>query len=277
MSSILFDQMLSRYEVKTADDRIHALQEVMQQITLAGLYRAGFFDKAAFYGGTCLRIFHKLPRFSEDLDFSLLKADAQFQLENYFEAIENEFKAFGRAVHITKKESKQSTQVESAFLKDTTEIYDIKFQTTPTIKVKIEVDTQPPLGFTIEPKLLLLPFSFMVQCYSLPDLFAGKMHAFLFRSWKNRVKGRDWYDVEWYVRNSIPLNFDHFLQRAKQSHGYNEETLSRDIFKNMLVERIQHTDISLVKKDVQPFIKNHSEIDIWSSDYFLQLVDHIRY
>lgn len=277
MSNLVFDQMLSRYDIQSEDDRTNALHEVMQQIALAGLYRAGFFDKAAFYGGTCLRIFHKLPRFSEDLDFSLLKADSSFQLEIYFEAIISEFKALGREILISKKEKKKATQVESAFLKDTTEIFNLKFQTTPSIKVKIEVDTQPPMGYSTEPKLLLLPFSFMVQCYTLPNLFAGKMHAFLFRNWKNRVKGRDWYDLEWYVRNNVPLNFEHFLQRAEQTHAYTKETLTPEKLKELLRERISETDINLVKKDVLPFIKNPSDINIWSKEYFLQLADYVRF
>jgi predicted nucleotidyltransferase len=139
------------------------------------------------------------------------------------------------------------------------------------------VDTQPPMGFSTEPKLLLLPFSFMVQCYTLPNLFAGKMHAFLFRNWKNRVKGRDWYDLEWYVRNNVWLNFEHFLQRAEQTHGYSKQTLTTDKLKELLRERISETDINLVKKDVLPFIKNPSDTDIWSKEYFLQLADYVRF
>jgi len=277
MSNTLFDQMLSRYAIQTDNDRTNALHEVMQQIALAGLYRAGFFNKAAFYGGTCLRIFHGLPRFSEDLDFSLLQPDHNFSLKNYFETIIDEFKALGREVIISKKEKKQQSNVESAFLKDTTEIYNLRFQTTQSIKIKIEVDTQPPLDFSTEPKLLLLPFSFMVRCYTLPDLFAGKMHAFLFRNWKTRVKGRDWYDFEWYVRNNIPLGFEHFLQRSKQTHGFTEETLTPHIFKKLLKERISETDINLVKNDVRPFIKNQAETDIWTKEYFLQLADFITF
>lgn len=277
MNSSVFEQMVSRYTIKTADDRNNALHEVMQQIALAGLYRGGFFNKAAFYGGTCLRIFHALPRFSEDLDFFLLQPEPNFAIADYFDAIVDEFKALGREVVITKKEIKITSLVESAFLKDTTEIYDIRFQTTPNIKIKIEVDTQPPLGFSTEPKLLLLPFSFMVQCFILPDLFAGKMHALLFRTWRNRVKGRDWYDFEWYVRHQIPLGFEHFIKRAHQTHGYDHTNLSAMEFKELLRKKIREIDLKLVKKDVQPFIKDPSEIAIWSTDYFLQLVDYMNF
>jgi hypothetical protein len=157
--------MLSRYELRTDDDYINAQHEVMQQVTLAGLYRGGFFNKAAFYGGTCLRIFYGLQRFSEYMDFSLIQSDADFKLEAYFEPIKIEFNALGREVVISRKEKKNQTNIESAFLKDDTAIYNVQFRTERNIKIKIEVDINPPMGFTTEHKFLLLPFSFMARCY----------------------------------------------------------------------------------------------------------------
>ena len=277
MPSPIFENMLSRYEIHTKEDRTNALHEVMQQIALAGLYRGGFFDKAAFYGGTCLRIFYGMQRFSEDMDFSLLKSDETFDLENYFDAIIAEFSAVGRKITITRKEKKMQTNVESAFLKDTTEIYNLQFSTERSVKIKIEVDTQPPAGFTTEYKLLMLPFSFLVRCYTLPDLYAGKIHALLFRNWKNRVKGRDWYDFEWYVRNNVSLNFNHLQKRAEQISNLYKQDFTLDIFKKMLKERIEKTNIEMVKNDIRPFLKNPMEMDIWSTDYFSQLVDMIIY
>ncbi|GHU91391.1 hypothetical protein FACS1894155_10990 [Bacteroidia bacterium] len=276
MNSI-FKNMLSQYSPATKEEKDNATHEVMQQITLAGLYKAGFFEKAAFYGGTCLRIFYGLQRFSEDMDFSLLQPDENFRLENYFDAIIAEFQSLGREITITRKEKKTQTNVESAFLKDNTEIYNLAFTTEKNVKIKIEVDTQPPLGFATEHKLLMLPFSFMVRCYTLPDLYAGKMHAFLFRAWKSRVKGRDWYDFEWYVRNNIALNFRYLQQRAEQINTIKNDDFTIDIFKDLLKEKILKTDINSVKNDVRPFIKNRAEMDIWSADYFLQLVDRINF
>jgi len=276
MSNTIFDNMLSRYSVVTKDDLTNAKHEVMQQITLAGLYRSGFFNRAAFYGGTCLHIFYGLQRFSEDMDFSLLQADENFTLENYFDAIISEFQAIGRDITITKKEKKTQTNVESAFLKDNTEVYNLSFSTEKQIKIKIEVDTQPPTGFTTEYKLLLLPFSFMVRCYTLSDLYAGKMHALLFRNWKTLVKGRDWYDFEWYVRNNVELNFNHLQKRAAQISNLNEQDFTLDTFRKMLKERIEKTNIEVVKNDVRPFLKNPQEMEIWSTEYFLQLVDMIN-
>ena len=275
MPNTIFENMLSRYPIATKDDLSNATHEIMQQIALAGLYRGGFFDKAAFYGGTCLRIFYGMQRFSEDMDFSLLQADDSFHLENYFDAITSEFQTIGRDITIVKKEKKQQTNVESAFLKENTEVYNLSFSTEKQIKIKIEVDTQPPAGFATEYKLLLLPFSFMVRCYTLSDLYAGKMHALLFRNWKTRVKGRDWYDFEWYIRNNVALNFNHLQKRTEQISNLRKEDFSLEIFKKMLKERIENTNIEMVINDISPFLKNQSEIEIWSTDYFLQLVDMI--
>jgi hypothetical protein len=177
---------------------------------------------------------------------------------------------------ISKKEKKGLTNVKSAFLYYYTAVYNLQFRTERSVKIKIEVDVHPPPNFTTEYKLLLLPFSFMTRCYALPDLFAGKMHALLFRAWKNRVKGRDWYDFEWYVRNGTALNFNHFSQRCYQIGSLQEGELTRDTFKQMLKDKILKTNMEMVKNDVRPFIKNPSEMDIWSNDYFLQLADMIR-
>ena len=240
---------------------------------LAGLHRGGFFDRAAFYGGTCLRLFHQLPRFSEDMDFSLLSLDEDFKFENYFQPIIDEFDILGRKVEIKKKDRKTFGRVDSAFLKDNTDVYNIAFQTEKAVKVKIEVDTQPPLLFATEQKPLTIPYTFMVRCFQLPDLYAGKMHALVFRNWKTRVKGRDWYDFEWYVRWRVPLDFKHLQERIREFNGVE---MSQDEFKIMLKERLSTTNIEDVKKDVRPFLRNDPhELDVWTNDYFLQLADMI--
>lgn len=268
----LYEKMLSAYDQSTDQARRNAIYEVSQQIVLAGLSDGGFFDKAAFYGGTCLRIFHGLNRYSEDMDFTLLKEDESFNFEQYFQPIINQFALVGRTVEITKKNKKGFGKVESAFLKDNTDVYDISFQTEKSIKIKIEVDTLPPLKFSTEQKLLLLPKSFMSRCVALPDLFAGKVHALIFRAWKNRVKGRDWYDFEWYVRNRVPLNFEHLQERIRQFNG---TEMNLDEFKTALKERLSGTDINQVKADILPFLNNPRELDIWSNDYFEQMADMI--
>ena len=266
--------MLAAYDLSTSEKKRNAIYEVNQQVVLAGLYTGGFFDVAAFYGGTCLRIFHGLPRFSEDMDFTLLSTDDTFDFSNYFQPIIEEFASIGRSVDIKKKSKKGFSRVESAFLKDNTDVYDISFQTDKSIKIKIEVDTCPPLKFDTEQKLMLQPRSIMARCLDLPDLFAGKMHALLFRTWKNRIKGRDWYDFEWYVRHNIPLGFDHFVERVSQFNG---ETIDRLSFMERLKERFASADINQVKADVLPFVRNPKELDIWSNEYFLRLTEMLTY
>ena len=270
----IYQKMLSDYDLSTAQQRRNAVFEVNQQIVLAGLNRGGFFDTAAFYGGTCLRIFHGLNRFSEDMDFSLTVPDENFHFEKFFPYIVDEFAYVGRKVEIHKKEKRTFGRVESAFLKDDTDVYDLTFQTEKSIKIKIEVDTDPPMQFHTEDKLLLQPFSFMVRCFTLPDLFAGKMHALLFRNWKNRVKGRDWYDFEWYVRNGVPLDFAHLQERIRQFNGLE---MDKEEFLERLKERLSNTDIVQVKRDVEPFMKNVNETAIWSNDYFVQLAERIKF
>lgn len=272
MSNNLYEQMLSAYDMTTEQQQRNAIFEANQQVILAGLADGGFFNHAAFYGGTCLRIFHGLQRFSEDMDFSLLAPEEDFEFTQYFQSIIDKFAMVGRDVEIRKKDKKHFGKVESTFLKDNTDVYDVTFQTEKPVKIKIEVDKQPPMGFTTEQKLLLLPQSFMTRCFTLPDLFAGKMHALVYRAWKNRVKGRDWYDFEWYIRNRVPLDFRHLKERAMQ---FNNEKISKDSFLDKLKGRLATADIEQVKADVLPFIKRPQELEIWSNDYFLQLASMI--
>lgn len=270
----IFDEMVAAYNPQNAEQRLNAQHQAMQQIVLAGLQKGGFFEHAAFYGGTCLRIFHNLPRFSEDMDFSLTEKNPSIHLENYFQAIQDVFAFTGKEVVITKKEKLNFGRVESAFLKEDTSAYDIAFRTEKTVKVKIELDTDPPLLFDTEQKLLMKPYSLMVRCFTLPDLFAGKMHALVYRNWKSRVKGRDWYDFEWYIRFNVPLNFAHLQERIREFSG---KEVSKEEFMQLLRERLSTADINQVKQDVLPFVDRPSDLNIWSNDYFLQLADRIRF
>lgn len=277
----MIKQWIESYKPKNVQETEQALREIMQEITLAGLYRANFFKHAAFYGGTALRIFHGLNRFSEDLDFSLLEKNPDFELESYLNTVIDEFNALG--IHVTfKQKLKLSTSnVDSAFLKSNTlwselvfenTIPQIKLSTKPGIKIKVEVDTDPPLNFETENQLLIKPFSFYVNCFTLPNLFAGKMHALLFRKWKNRVKGRDWYDLEWYIKKGVELNLNHLCQRALESGDWKENSLTRDQLIELLNAKINAINIENVKEDVIRFIQNPNDLEIWSQDYFKKLI-----
>ena len=277
----MLQQMLNRYKITNDEDYRNALREIFQEITLAGLYRGGFFEKAAFYGGSALRIFYHLDRYSEDLDFSLLEPQKDFKFEPYFKAIEDEFIALGINMSIDSKSKNSASNIESAFLKSDTSIYILSLEAPldlkKPIKIKFEVDTNPPLGFDTQEKLLLQPFSFYVKCFSPKDLYAGKMHALLFRNWKTRVKGRDWYDFEWHVKNGFELNLEHLTMRARESGSISSDQIfTKELLVEMLQEKIKMLDINSAKLDIRRFVADDKVLDIWSQDYFLQLVDKIH-
>lgn len=271
----IFDEMLGAYAPRTTEERLNAIHEVMQQVVLCGLYRGGFFKKAAFYGGTCLRIFHGLPRFSEDMDFSLTDREPDFRLEPYFDSIVDTFAAMGQKVALAAKEKTRESAIRSAFLKSETAQYDLHLERGRNITIKIEVDTTPPLAFETEEKLLLQPVSFYTRCLTLPALFAGKLHALIFRRWQHRVKGRDWYDFEWYVRHGVPLDFRHFCERVRQ-FGSARVPESPDELRAMLTERLREVPMRAVIADVRPFIAHPEELAIWSTDYFVQLAGMMK-
>lgn len=282
----MIKEWLQEYNPQNQKQTFDALREIMQEIALAGLQRAGFFEKAAFYGGTALRIFYKLDRFSEDLDFSLMKTDSKFSLETYFEAIVKEFQALGITVNITEKRKSNPSNIDSAFLKSDTVwkelvlkeiVPHIGITTLPSVKIKIEVDRNPPLGFATEEKLLLRPFSFYVKCFTLPSLFAGKMHALLFRKWINRVKGRDWYDLEWYIKKGVALDLNHFLLRAQDSNHWKNVNITQEEVLQLLQEKIKTIDFEKVKVDVVRFIEDDSELQIWDEHYFLDLIKRLKF
>ena len=270
------EQMLRRVPQDSDLERSQAMRQVMQEIALAGLVRRGFFAKAAFYGGTCLRLFHQLPRFSEDLDFSLLQPDPDFRLQPYLQGMEEEFSGLGIEVQISEKQKTNPSPILSAFLKASTTIVQLAITETKTLRIKFEVDTDPPLGFSTEEQLLLQPYSCYVKCFSLSDLFAGKMHAVLFRQWQQRVKGRDWFDLEWYVRGGIPLHLDHLAERARQSgHWPLDQPFSASSLQVLLAERIARLDVANARLDIERFIAQPEPLAIWSQDYFQQLAQRV--
>jgi len=282
----MIKEWIEEYEPQNEEEILSALREIMQEITLAALSRTDFFEQAAFYGGTALRIFYGLDRYSEDLDFSLLKTDSNFSIEPYFKAVIDEFNALGLTVSIQEKKKTKQTAVDSAFLKAETIWQEIILEdiiketgvrSNKTLKIKIEVDRQPPLNFQTEEKLLIRPFSFYVKCFTKPSLFAGKMHALLFRKWKNRVKGRDWYDLEWYIKKGIPLDVIHFLNRAKDTNDLQGEKISKEQIIKLLDAKIESVSFKSIKEDIVRFIKDDEVLNIWSPEYFTDLINKMKF
>jgi predicted nucleotidyltransferase component of viral defense system len=279
--------MLEQYHCRSSEDYENALKEIIQQISLLGLWRSKFFEKAAFYGGSALRILYGLDRFSEDLDFSLFKKDKKFSLTEYTGAVEHELKSFGFSVTVAQKEKTAQSCVESAFIKAGT-IQNMLVIDTPIevvkkvhkrkeLKVRFEIDIDPPSGFSVEAKYLFLPIPFSVNVYAPADLFAGKIHAVLCRAWKNRVKGRDWYDLVWHVARDIPVHLDHLEKRMKQN-GDLTPGVSLDVayLQKMLMRKIEHTDFDLAADDVRNFVKDPSPLRLWSKEYFQEVCMRIK-
>ncbi|MBB5021358.1 nucleotidyl transferase AbiEii/AbiGii toxin family protein [Desulfurispira natronophila] len=282
------ETMLAKYNCSTTDEYVRALREILQEIALLGLWRSKFFEHAAFYGGTALRILYGLDRFSEDLDFSLLHPDPNFSLDAYRTHLEQELAAFGFKVHVDMKNKAVKSAVQSAFLKANTANELLVIQADEdfirplphkqTVKIKIEIDTNPPAGFDTEVHYLLNPVPFGVRVYSRPDLFAGKMHALLFRRWKNRVKGRDWYDFVWYLTHYPKLHLAHLEQRMRQSGDWQQpEPVTPDDIRLLYDQTVQAIDIEQARAEVEPFVHNRDALAIWSREFFLSLADRIEF
>ena len=280
-------RMLERYDNQSLEDHLQALREILQEIALLGLWRSKFFDKAAFYGGTALRILYGLDRFSEDMDFSLLSPMHNFDLSAYTTALQKELAAFGFDVRIEQRDKSNETAVQSAFLKANTLKQLLVIETSEDLlktvhrgqilKIKLEVDTDPPPEFETHTRYLLQPIPFAVRTYTLPDLFAGKMHAILCRRWKKRVKGRDWYDLVWYTTNHPQLHLAHLEQRMRQSgHWRDRRQLTPESFKQLLSQAIDRLIVDQARKEVEAFIRDPKSLTIWSKEFFQDIADRIQ-
>lgn len=285
-----FKFLLDRYNCRTVYDYENALQEIIQEISLLGLWRAKFFEHAAFYGGTALRILYGLNRFSEDLDFSLLTPQDDFFMNPYSAAIQKELLAFGLESTVESKQKVKQSAIQSAFIKAGTKQQLLKISLNPDllsmikmidrnqlIKIKLEIDVNPPGGFMTETHFALMPIPFSVLVYSKPDLFAGKLHACLARSWQTRVKGRDWYDFVWFVAQQTPVRINHLKNRLIQSgHLKKDAVFTRLELIEQMKRKINTVDWAAAKQDIMPFIQDSSELLLWSTDFFMQLTDKIK-
>ena len=284
MQTIL-TQMLAQYSTNTLDEKKNAVKEVVQEIALCGLSRAGFFKQAAFYGGTALRIFYGLDRFSEDLDFSLIAPNSDFELRPYFSGLEKELAAAGLKFSVEEKVKSSQSDIKSAFLKGNTKehilsIYDednAHINPDEIIKIKFEVDINPPAFATFENKYRLLPSPYSVKLYDMPSLFAGKVHAIICRAWKNRIKGRDLYDYVFYLANQASINLPHLRARLEDSYVLKEsDEFTLETLKAMLTERFATIDYEKAKRDVLPFVKDASKLDLWSKDFFTSITNDLK-
>lgn len=282
----IIEQMLSKYEIKNTTDEINALKEIIQEIVLAGLSRGNFFNEVAFYGGTALRIFYNLDRFSEDLDFALIKPNKNFDLSKYFSYIEKELKAYGINLQINTKVKSIDSNITSAFLKGDTLEHILKFfpneeghkynQILKNLKIKFEVDINPPMGATYENKYKLLPSPHLIKLYDKPSLLAGKIHAILCRGWKTRVKGRDLYDYLFFMATDTRVNLELLKNKLLASNAIESgDGFDINKLKELLINKFKVIDYNEAKEDVSPFIKNINDLNLWSSELFISVTDKL--
>ncbi|HKK00318.1 MAG TPA: nucleotidyl transferase AbiEii/AbiGii toxin family protein [Desulfotignum sp.] len=281
------EQMLRRYELQTVHDHENALKEIIQEIVLLGLWRSKFYEKAVFYGGSALRIMHNLDRFSEDLDFSLIQPEKAFDVKPYLGGVKSELELWGFEVSTEEKDKKDKSTIDSAFIKANTLVHllkigsNLKTHKNAVMKIKLEIDKDPAIGFTSDLKYHLHPIPFTIKTMTLPGLFAGKLHALLCRTVRTNIKGRDWYDFIWFVKNNIPCDL-HYLKNKMLQTGHIDfsETLTKEKLVELMSEKSKKINFSLAKMDVEPFLKNagqKDELRLWSdvffNEYLIQKID----
>ena len=282
----ILEEMIKQYKPETSEESKAALREILQSIVLVGLSRGGFFNKASFYGGTALRIFYGLNRYSEDLDFTLNDKDENFDFEYYFKSINDVASSYGLELEFSTKVKKVETPIESAFAKLNTYQTLIKLKVDENLlkilhkdevmKVKFEVDCNPSLGFDNEIRWLDLPEFASVSVLDQPSLFAGKIHAILCRSYKNNVKGRDYYDFLFYMRHKIKPNMNYLRNKLIETQKLKEnDYFDINVLKNMLMEKIESIDFNQVKNDAQKFIFKNENLEYFSKELFVDMIKRL--
>lgn len=277
--------MLSQYgEIKTPLDEKNALKEIIQKICLVGLHRKDFFEKAAFYGGTALRIIYKLERFSEDLDFCLDEKDPEFRWIDYKLAVEQELKTYGFDASFESKKEDSISAVGSAFVKQSTLkgliLIDAKSKSSQQelVKVRLEIDKSNPKGATYASPIIMQPEVIQIKTLDEPSLFAGKMHAIIARQYNNNVKGRDYFDLLFYLKRGVKINLIYLENKLKDSgHLEASGVLTEARLRGIYLEKIASVDFKQAVNDVSPYIsaKQKDSLKSWSVSFFSALAPQL--
>lgn len=262
----VIEQMITKYEINNVNDEINALKEIIQEIVLAGLSRGNFFNNAAFYGGTALRIFYNLDRFSEDLDFALLEPNKDFDLSKYFIYIEKELKAYGINLEIS---TKQNTTLFKFSPINQEHSYNHLLK---NLKIKFEVDINPPSGATFDDKFKLFPSPHHIKLFDKESLFASKIHTILYKP-----KGRDLYDYIFFLTHDTNVNIELLKNKLIASNYIIEnEEFSIETIKKLLINKFKEIDYTDAKEDVKPFIKDVESLNIWNKEFFITITDNLK-
>jgi predicted nucleotidyltransferase component of viral defense system len=270
----IIQERLATYSCRSTLEEEQALREITQEIILAGLARTSLFGRAGFHGGTCLRIFHSLNQFSEDMDFALVTPDPAFQLSPHLETVRQELAVYGYEIEIDDR-SKAGAAVRQAFVKDDSVGKLLSFRYRPRagpmrkLRIKLEVDTNPPSGATYEMPVLDFPFPAAVRVFDPPSLFAGKLHALLCRTY---LKGRDWYDFVWYTARRTSVNHE-FLSAALDQQGpwKGRRPETDDAWcVEQLRATIKDVDWGQARRDVQRFVRLSElpSLELWTREFF---------
>ena len=284
-------EMLSRYDVEDPEGARNALREVLQEIVLFGLYEGGFFDTVAFYGGTALRILHRLDRFSEDLDFCLRPGAETLELRTFGRNVEEALRRFEIEASFEPREEVSpggivAAQVRTEPLRGILSVSLVsalgevvaRLPRNQTLRIKVEVDTGRARGFEDEESYALYPVPFPLRVLTLPCLFSGKMHALLCRGWGNRVKGRDWYDLLWFLRKGVPLHLPFLEEKLRESgHWAEAHPLQAEDVRRLYRERVERLDVKQARNDLLPFVRDPRALDAWSPSLFSSLEERLLF
>ncbi len=276
----LITERLSEYHVQTAEDELNAIKEITQEIILYALSKTSFFDNAYFCGGTALRIVHGLNRFSEDLDFAtnIESIDFNFNFNDYMNEVLSTLKQYG--LNMIVKKIRDDNVVKARELKEDSDQWTLSFPSNKQLKkivIKLEIDTKPPTGAIITKANLDFPLLHQVKIGSIETLFSGKLHALLCRGF---IKGRDWYDLLWYIKKKSNINYDllkNALSQIGPYQGQNLKIVDRDFVVEKLSIKIKTLEWKEIKRDVERFLKPE-ELDtlkLWDEDLFLEKIQKI--
>ena len=278
----LIQKRLSSYHSSSPVEEENALKEIVQEIILFALWQADFFEVAAFQGGTSLRILNGLSRFSEDIDFILLESDPAFSWQTYLAKLTETCEKFGVSPEALDK-NQLDRNVRTAIIKDDSiaNQLNLSFMNNPggrKLKIKLEIDCNPPAGSGFEYTYLDFPVDFEVCHQDLSSNFALKIHALLCRPY---LKGRDWYDFSWYVSQGVTPNLV-LLKNALEQYGpWQGEILKpdREWLVKTLSEKIASIDWKQAAVDVERFLKplEQKSLSLWSERFFNSKLEKLSF
>lgn len=271
----------AKQNVDSVDSLLNVLREESQKLVLFSLSKTDFFNNVAFYGGTCLRIFHNLNRYSEDLDFAVTSPNTDINLDLYMQQCINDLKSFGLDAIVSTKPDYDIGEMRRRYIKISLyeiikEYLKIEVNKEKLLSLKVEISTIYIDGAKYEQNVLMSPFLATIRCYDYQSLFAGKLNALILRNWRNREKGRDYYDFMFYLSHKVKFNLTYFKNKLSNSKKENCSNVTLDEIKTMLKERFEDTNYDSVISDIKPFVINNFPLESFKKELFIASVDHIE-